>query len=70
MGTDDQGLGVIIADDANTFVAMQFGKIRFKFGSEIIIFNVMDRPRKIFGVLYRQTPAFGPEMGMIVGSIK
>jgi hypothetical protein len=60
----------MIADDANPFVAVQFWKVRFKFGSEIIILNVMDRPREILCVLYRETPTFGPEMGMVIGSIK
>jgi hypothetical protein len=48
VGTDNQWLRIMIADDANTFVAMQFWQIWFELGSEIIILDVVDRPGEIF----------------------
>jgi hypothetical protein len=47
VGTDNQRLRVMIADDANSFAAAQFWKIGFEFGPEIIIFDVVDRAGKI-----------------------
>ncbi len=47
MGTDNQRLRVMITDDANSFVAMQFWKIGLELGSEIIIFDIVDRPGEI-----------------------
>jgi hypothetical protein len=47
MGTDNQRLRIMITDDADTFVAMQFLKIRLELGSEIIIFDIVDRPGEI-----------------------
>jgi hypothetical protein len=49
---------------------MQLRKIRFKFGPEIVPFDIVNGPLDFPGVFYRQPASFCPEMGMIIGSIK
>jgi hypothetical protein len=53
VGSDYQWLGVMVADNANAFGAMQFWKVRFKFGSKIIILNVVDFLRQDHLVSFR-----------------
>ena len=62
MRSDNQRLRVMVADHANTFVALQLWQIGFEFGSEIIIFDIMDRSGEIICVMYRETPSFGSEV--------
>ena len=43
MGADDQGLGIMVADDPDAFGALQFGQVGLEFGSKVVIFNIVDR---------------------------
>jgi hypothetical protein len=70
MRSDNQGLIIMVADDPDTHVAVQLWKIRFKFGPEIIPFDIVNGALDFLGVFHRQSASFCAEMGMIIGSIK
>jgi hypothetical protein len=69
-GANDQGLGIVIADNPDTLVALQFGQVGFEFGSKVVIFNIMDRPGKVGAVFDRQSAAFGAKVRMVIGSVE
>ena len=59
VGVDGNWLSVGIANDANSYLSIQFWQIIFKLCSEVRVFNVVDCPSKsVFLAKCRQTRAF------------
>jgi hypothetical protein len=70
MGTYDQGLGVVIADDSDAPVSLKIGQIRLEFGTEIIIFDIVNGSLIPVGVADGKSAAPGPQVGMVIRSVK
>jgi hypothetical protein len=62
MRTDDQGLVVVVADDADAFAAVQFGKVGFEFGSKIITLDAVNGSFELDVVFDGHTAALGAQM--------
>jgi len=69
-GTDDQRLGIVVADNADPLVPMQLGQVGFELGAEIIVFDIVDGAFVSPVVFDGQAPPFGSKMRMIVGAEK
>ena len=63
MGTGQQRLGFIIGNTADPAVALEFGYIMFKFGSEGRVFDIVNRTVKaLYRIIYGHSASSGPKM--------
>jgi hypothetical protein len=70
MRPDDQGLSVVIADDSDAPVSLKIGQILLEFGTEIIVFDIVNGSLIPVGVADGKPAAPGPQMGMVIRSVK
>ena len=67
LGTNQQRLGIGIADTADHRGALHFFENMLKLGSEGGVFDVMDLPLQAFlGIPGRHTAAAGAQVGMVI----
>ena len=67
---DDQGLVLVITDDADAAGASHFGDVALELGAELGGFDVVDEPDEITPVVCYQPPSLRSQMGVIVGPVK
>ena len=71
VGSDDQRLILVIADDADSAFPAEMGKIIVKFGTELGIGDVVDGAHdRAVRTEHGKTSALGPEMRVVIGSVK
>jgi len=70
VGADDQGLRVVVADDADAAGAAHSHDVRLKFRAKLCVGNVMDVTLDVAAVPDGQSSASGPQVRMIVGPIE
>jgi hypothetical protein len=67
---DEQGLWVIVADNANAAISIEFWQISFEFRPEIIVLDVMNGSTEPAGAVDREATSSGTEVGMVICAVK
>jgi hypothetical protein len=67
--TDDQRLGVGVADHSDALAPMKPGQFGFELRPKITVFDIVNGSMKAMGVAYGHAAAPGPQMGMVVGAV-
>ena len=71
VGTDNQGLGLVVGDAANAQTALHAGNVLVKLGPERGVFNVVDRTVKaLFPVVDRHARPAGAKVRVVVRAEK
>ena len=68
---DDQGLVLVVADDADTGVPGEFVDVVVELGAELGVGDIVDPAGDaVFGITDGQAAALGSQVGVIISSIK
>jgi len=70
VGSDEQGLGVGIADHPDPVIAVEIRQFRLKLGAEVAVFDAVNRALDPLRAANRHPAQAGPEVGVIVGPIE
>ncbi len=70
VGSDNQRLGIIVADYADALVSLQVRELGLEFRPEIAVFNILDGLCHAPAVFHSHSAPFGAQVGMVIRSVK